>query len=417
MTRKKKQNIVIAIESFFDGGAEMFAIRLANELSKTRKIYFIELYPYLTKEKSQLCLLDLKRIRLIQPGRNFMGDRLYRDGFNERNLPTGTSGALEKVYRLFKKIQIKFFIKRHNIKVVNSHSWDTDVYFALLKNEIDFKLVSSFHGHYAFLEDKRANYEARTKFTLNAVDAIVFTAPEHQKTLDNYEIPASKRHKIFYGVNLSHSREITRYEQGDCLNLVMAARGIKEKGWEEAIQAVLIVLKYNPGLVKLNLVGKGEWLDFLKDKYKDPAISFLNYQNDVIETVNAAHVGILPSYYIAESLPNTIIEYLFCSKPVITTNIGAIKEMISADDELAGICIEMENDKVNVAAIAAAIENYIIKPELVERDSQIALAASVKFTMNTCVENYLDVFRKVSDNTQQAIIGNGIYFPKQKIVS
>lgn len=370
----------------------MFAIRLANELSKTRNVYFIELYPYLTKDKRQLSLLDLKRIRLIQPGRNFMGDRLYRHGLNERNVTTGKIGALEKVYRLLKKIQIKFFIKRHHINVVNSHSWDTDVYFATLKNEIDFKLVSSFHGHYAFLEDKRANYEARTKFTLSAVDAIVYTAPEHQKTLDNYGIPASKRQKIFYGVNLPLSREVTRYERGDCLNLVMAARGIKEKGWEEAIQAVLIVLKNHPSLVKLNLVGKGEWLDFLKDKYKDPAISFLNYQNDVIETVNAAHIGILPSYYIAESLPNTIIEYLFCGKPVITTNVGAIKEMISFNGEISGICLDLQEGRVNTDAISAAIENYISNTSLIEKHSSIALKAAEKYSMKTCIENYLNVY-------------------------
>ena len=196
----------------------------------------------------------------------------------------------------------------------------------------------------------------------------------------------------------------------------MVARGIKEKGWEEAILAVLGLLKKYPGMVTLNMVGQGAFLDSLKTTYANPAIIFTGYSKDVVTTVNAAHIGLLPSWYVGESLPNTVIEYLFCGKPVISSKIGAIEEMICYGQQLAGTCIPLINGKVEVPALAAAIENYIINPELVERDSQIALAASVKFTMNTCVENYLDVFRRVSDNTQKAIIGKGYYFLKQKIV-
>jgi hypothetical protein len=61
-------NILIAIESFFDGGAEMFAIRLANELALTHNVFFIELYPERTREKRQLSLLDKKGITIFQPG-------------------------------------------------------------------------------------------------------------------------------------------------------------------------------------------------------------------------------------------------------------------------------------------------------------------------------------------------------------
>ncbi|RYD70424.1 MAG: glycosyltransferase [Sphingobacteriales bacterium] len=283
-----------------------------------------------------------------------------------------------------KKIQIKFFIKRHHVKVVNSHSWDTDVYFASLKNEIDFKLVCSFHGHYAFLKDTRADYETRTRFTLNSTDAIVYTAPEHEKALDNYKVPVSKRKKIFYGVSIPLSPKITSFKQGECLNLVMTARGIQEKGWEEAILAVLGLLKKYPGLLKLNLVGKGEWLDYLKKKYEDPAISFMDYQNNVLEIVNAAHIGILPTWYIAESLPNTIIEYLFCGKPVISTNVGAVKEMMVCGDATAGVCIDLQDARVDVADIEAAIENYIGNPDFVERDSLLALKAAEKFSMQNC---------------------------------
>ncbi len=383
---------MIAIESFFDGGAEMFAIRLANELALTQNVYFVELYPYPAKEKRQLSLLDQSRIKLFQPGKNFIGDWLDRQGMNEKETRVGRKQRIMNFYRRAKKRSIVSFIKKHQIDVVNSHSWDTDVYFAELKKETTFKLVSSFHGHYEFLAGKRANYDADTASALKGVDTVIYTSPKHRETLDHYGFPAEKRRKIFYGVSMPLAAAATEYKKGDCLQLVMAARPIKEKGWEEAIQAVLSLQPKYPGVVKLNLVGGGEYLDEMASRYRDPAINFAGYKDDVRAMLEQAHIGLLPSYYIAESLPNTIIEYLFCGKPVITTDIGAIREMISTGVELAGVCIELHNGKPGVELIAEAIEQYLGDPALVKQHSDLALKAAEKFTMETCIEEYLHAF-------------------------
>ncbi|HEY8658798.1 MAG TPA: glycosyltransferase family 4 protein [Hanamia sp.] len=393
-SKKNKSNILIAIESFFDGGAEMFAIRLANELALSQNVFFIELYPERTREKRQLSLLDKKRITILQPR---MGSKTNGwAGKITNKLAKRRAGITPE--NSLRDEEVITFIKRNMITVVNSHSWDSDVYFAGLKKEIKFQLVSSFHGHYGLLTDKRINYDAITKTTLDSVDKVIYTSPEHQKTLDNYGFPASERHKIFYGVSMPLSRNVTKYKAAECLNIVMAARGIKEKGWEEAILAVLHLLKKYPGLLTLNLVGEGPYIDYLKTKYNDPAIQFLGYKNNVVEIVKAVHIGILPTYFVAESLPNTIIEYLFCGKPVITTNVGAIKEMMSPGSELAGTCIDLQNSKVDVDLISAAIENYLNNPALVEKHSLLALKAAEKFTMKTCIENYLNVFRLPSSD-------------------
>ncbi len=389
---KEKLNILIAIESFFDGGAEMFAIRLANELALTQKVYFIEVYPYLSKEKRQFSLLDTKRIMVIQAGQNFIGDWLYING-RTRNGGNNIKSKVEPLYQFFKKLQVKLFIKKNKITIVNSHSWDSDVFFAMLKKEVKFNLVASLHGHYEFLANKRKNFIPITKATLNVVDTVIYTSPEQQQTLDRNFCKLTKRRKVFYGVSMSLERIIKKnYQSGTCLELVMVARGIKEKGWEEAILAVLQVLKKFPGLVKLTLVGEGEFLDYLKIKYNSPAISFLGYQNDVFDIVCSSHIGLLPTYYIAESLPNSIIEYLFCAKPVITTNVGAITDMISLNEQIAGVSINLNDGMVDIGTITDAIENYICNPLLVEKHAEIAIRAAEKFTMKGCIEKYLAAY-------------------------
>jgi glycosyltransferase involved in cell wall biosynthesis len=408
-------HIVIAVESFFDGGAEMFAIRLANALAISHQVYFVELYPYRSRKKEQLSLLDTKRIKLFQPGKNLLGDWLYNENVQLQPGENSNRRRVTKLHEYLRNKQVALFFKKYKIDIVNSHSWDSDVYFARLKDNVNFKLVSSFHGHYAFLADKRENFNAITTSTLALMDSIIYTSPAHFETLHAYGVATEKAVKVFYGFKMPALPQSTRYQKGTCLKLVMVARGIQEKGWEEAILSVVNLLKKYPGMITLYLVGQGAFLDSLKTAYNNPAIIFTGYTKDVIAMVNTAHVGLLPSYYVAESLPNTVIEYLFCGKPVISSNIGAIEEMMLYHGQLAGTCIPLTHGRVEEVAIAAAIENYILNPDLVERDSQIALAASAKFTMKTCVENYLDVFSKVFDDTAKVITGKGNHFKNNRL--
>lgn len=67
----------------------------------------------------------------------------------------------------------------------------------------------------------------------------------------------------------------------------------------------------------------------MREKYKDYKyihfIMDLKKPSEWIGWVKVFDVAILPSYFISESLPNSIIEYLAYDKPVISTNIGEIQ--------------------------------------------------------------------------------------------
>lgn len=380
-------NICIAIESFFDGGAEMFAIRLANELAKSHKIIFLELEPYRSKEKRQMSLLNYKNLRCVQAGKNWLGEWLHaKDKINQKRGPLLTT--LKAFYFAAKERQVIKIISNNKINVVNSHSWDTDVYFAGCKTKIPFRLVSTFHGHYEFLKDKRVNFAVDALQTLQLVDVVVYTTSRHLKTLDYYGVPTTHRYKIFYGNTMEQTKKITTYLPPEKFKIVMVARGIREKGWEEAIQAVLH-LKYEHQLdLQLTMVGSGADLDGLQRKYQDPDLIYLGYKEKVKEIIENAHIGLLPTYYIAESLPNTIIEYLFCGKPVISTNVGAIPEMLFSSGGPAGTCLDTGGKAPAIDQLADAIKNYLDHPYLIKRHSERALQAAIKFTMKNCVSQY-----------------------------
>lgn len=81
MKSSGKKKILFAIESFYDGGAEMFAIRLANEMCKHYEVFFMEVFPYKSQVKNQRKLLKSGEIRIIQAGKNILGYWLH----NTRN--------------------------------------------------------------------------------------------------------------------------------------------------------------------------------------------------------------------------------------------------------------------------------------------------------------------------------------------
>ena len=75
-----------------------------------------------------------------------------------------------------------------------------------------------------------------------------------------------------------------------------------------------------------------KWLDIVGEKDSE----------FVIKEMLSAGVFVLPTY--TEGFPNVIIESMACACPIVTTNVGAIPEMLDIKNgERCGICVEPRN--------------------------------------------------------------------------
>ena len=197
---RNKRNILIAIESFYDGGSEMFAIRLANEIVRDANIVFLELYPYRSGAKNQKKIIQADKIKIVQIGKNYFGDFLH--SIKRKGI---IKNKLYYIYSWFNRKKVISVIKGYNIQIIHSHSWETDLYFSKLKSLFDFKLVSSFHGHYELLKGQQPSYfEKNAHQALNKIDKVVYLTRAHKATLDNLNFPEKKSERVFLGINVQN---------------------------------------------------------------------------------------------------------------------------------------------------------------------------------------------------------------------
>jgi glycosyltransferase involved in cell wall biosynthesis len=157
-----------------------------------------------------------------------------------------------------------------------------------------------------------------------------------------------------------------RQSSKDVFVFCLCSRAIAEKGWREAILAVQAINRLPPvkranKRARLVLVGDGPFAEELKQEFgDDPAIAFRGYVQRVTEVIADADAGLLPSRFVSESVPSTIIEYLACGLPVVATDLGSIPEMISIEGTAAGLVLPLNGRlTIDPDALASLMLKYM----------------------------------------------------------
>ncbi len=164
---------------------------------------------------------------------------------------------------------------------------------------------------------------------------------------------------------------------------------IKAKGIEELLDAwSSLSLEYTQW--KLRIVGpyQEKYLAELKERFSCEGVIFDGEKghDEALELLQQASIFILPSY--TEGFPNVVLEAMALSKPIIATDVGAIKEMLS---ENSGILIE----PMDVEAIKNALKKLIDNEELRNILSDNAYKRAYNnYEIENVIEEYKAVWEK-----------------------
>lgn len=173
--------------------------------------------------------------------------------------------------------------------------------------------------------------------------------------------------------------------------ITFLGRLMSGKGVSDLISAI----KDIDSIFVLFIIGDGpesKNLETLTKKFNlEDRMVFFGYQKfeDAIAIIKISDLVVNPSY--TEGLPTSIIEAAICKKAIIATNVGGTPEIISGNND--GFLIEPKS----VSLLKEKLETLLNDKNLRENFGNNAyLEVKNKFNWNNSIEQYLDIFNKLT---------------------
>ncbi len=173
---------------------------------------------------------------------------------------------------------------------------------------------------------------------------------------------------------------------------LLIARLLGDKGIREYAQAAAALLPHWPG-VGFHIIGgldpnpDGIAIAEVEEWTRAGHIIWHGAVDDVQPALAAAHVYVLPSY--REGTPRTVLEAMATGRAIITTDAPGCRETV--EDGVNGFLVPIRD----VEALVAAMEEFLLKPELIEKmgnkSRQIAIDKYDVHKVNTSMINEMAV--------------------------
>jgi len=397
--------ILIAIEDLRTGGAQVFALRLAQALhQRGHQVWlYCQYAAYVNQDLVQQIAPDVPVLAFDAglPGLDWL--LLKSQGLLRR---------FRKPFPWREKLverRLRRTVQHLGIELINSHTIKSDyvVTAATAGLQPAVPVVITMHGCYEdFLHmPEQPEVTIKSRQALAQTAGLIYLT---QKNLEIFSVPGVRpladipHAQIYNGFEGKFSATTvlpTRAQLGikpNDLVFGMVARGIPEKGWQYAINSFQEVHRTQPNS-HLILVGESEYLYKLQANTTNSAIHFVGFARNPIDWVRLFDVGLLPSYFASESLPNSIAEYLFCGVPTIATHIGEVAAMLAvAHQGTAGVLLE-QNGKglTRPEELTEAMHRYATDQALLTTHKELARQCFEKFRMDKCVAAYEALFARV----------------------
>ncbi len=340
------------------GGVGVHIHSLAKELVKNGEEVFVVTYPH----------KDIKDI-----------DGIHVIGTYGPDI----AGIRSLFFAIFGTIQLIRIVRKYDIDIIHGHYLYPSGLAATLAGIFTKKKVYvTAHGSDMFcLYPKHKFMQPIIKFVLKHSDSILVVSEALKEEVLKLKIPniENKIEINWNSVDIDKFHPDDNYEfkkelkiDEDCPMILFVGNIIKRKNVATILEAKKL-LKENCTLV---IVGDGPLLNNLKSKVKLEKIAniiFTGARNDIENIIPSADLLILPSY--SESFGLVLIEALACSKPVIGSNVGGIKEIIT---ENVGLLVEPTDTK----GLANAIDLILSDNEIRKKFQSNARKRAMDFSEN-----------------------------------
>ena len=235
---------------------------------------------------------------------------------------------------------------------------------ALLKEVgIEGKLVTTFHGYDIRLGIKEGGDIYKRLFRVG--DLFLSISDYNYRHLVDLGLDPRKIKYHPVGIDTSRFRFVRR-SPSDTVNILTVARLVGEKGLAYAIKAVdMLIRDHGIRNLRYRIVGDGPEADSLKALVRglglEDKVIFEGAlgNEEVVERYKEADLYLLSS--VAEALPVTLMEAQASGLPVVSTDVGSVREIV--EEGKSGLLAPPRDEK----ALAAGLKHLIDAPELWQR--------------------------------------------------
>lgn len=318
------------------GGVGVHIHSLAKELVKNGEEVFVITYPH----------KDIKN----EPNTNYMCyDGIKVIGTKGPNI----AGLRSLFFVLFGTIQLIRLVKKEKIDIIHGHYLYPAGLISVLAGIFTKKKVYvTSHGSDMFcLYPQHKFMQPIIRFVLKRADVVLAVSEALKEEILKTDVNGIEdKVKLnlntvdidkFCPIGPEHTDNF-KDELGIGENkpiILFVGNIIKRKN----VATILTAKKQLRSNCVLVVVGGGPLLTSLKEKVRDEEINdviFTGPRNDIANIIRSSDLLILPSY--SESFGLVLIEALACGKSVIGSNVGGIKEIITAD---VGLLVEPTDSK------------------------------------------------------------------------
>lgn len=238
-------------------------------------------------------------------------------------------------YEFYKFFRLKKIIKDENIKIIHAHKIGSNFWGSIMGELVGIPVISHYHGYNEKVKHK-INLFANKLIGVLSTKIISVSESVTRRLITNEAFPQSKITTIHNGINYKRYQLHPNFDIRTQFNIGMdtpivgiVAALTQVKNHELFLLAAREILDHMSE-VRFLIVGQGDRKSKLEQMASELGIAnnciFTGFRTDIPEIISIMDIGVLTS--LSEGIPLALLEYMASSKPVVSTDVGGISEVV-----------------------------------------------------------------------------------------